>query len=135
MKTTNLLLTAIGSMFLTQSAYCFVQPNQSIIAPLTAQSTYGWSGWSTESTDSLERYAGEYEIGPGEQLKISVSDGKLFLLPPGETNKAELKWVRESEFAVVGEPAQVFFRADHSGQVTEVEVRFGNGASTKARKR
>jgi len=135
MKTTNALLIAISSLVLTQSAFCFARPNGSTSDPLTTQAIRGWSGWTTESTDSLERYAGDYEMGPGEQLKISVSDGKLYLLPPGETNKAELKWVRESEFAVEGEQARVFFRADNSGQVTEVEVRFGNGASATAKKR
>lgn len=84
--------------------------------------------------DSLQAYAGAYEIAPGQRLTVSLSDGKLYILPPGETTKVELKPVHESEFEVVGEAAHLLFKRDHAGQVQHVEVRFGNGASATAKK-
>jgi hypothetical protein len=84
--------------------------------------------------DSLQRYIGSYEIAPGQQMTVSLSDGKLYILPPGETTKAELKRVNDSEFVVAGEEARLFFKSDQTGAVLQVEVRFGNGASATGKK-
>ena len=84
--------------------------------------------------DSLQRYVGDYEIAPGQRLSVSLSEGKLYILPPGETTKAELKSVNEAEFDVVGEEAHLLFKKDNMGQVIQVELRFGNGASATAKK-
>jgi hypothetical protein len=75
-----------------------------------------------------------YELAPGQQLTISLSNSKLYLLPPGETAKAQLEWVKDLEFNVAGEEAKVVFQQDHTGKIHQVEIRFGNGRSTTAKK-
>ena len=134
MKATNVLLTAVSSMIMTQSAYCFSLANQSSTRLLPAQATASFlqPGWDA---DSLEQYAGSYEIRPNGQLTVSSADGKLFILPPGETDKAELKWIKGAEYEVVGQQARVIFRKDEQGHVKGLEVHFGNGNSASARKR
>ena len=88
----------------------------------------------SEEPISLQLYVGAYEIAPSQQLTVSLSEGKLYILPPGETTKAELKQVNGSEFDVIGETARLFFKRNPSGQIVQVEVSFGNGASAIAKK-
>ncbi len=85
-------------------------------------------------TDSLQQYVGQYEIAPDQQLTVSASDGKLYILPPGETTKVELKPVSETQFDVAGENAHLSFKKDYAGNVLQVEISFGNGASATAKK-
>ena len=84
--------------------------------------------------DSFQLYVGRYEIAPDQQLTVSFADGKLYILPPGETTKVELKPVNDVEFDVVGETAHLVFRKDQTGKVLEVKISFGNGASATAKK-
>ncbi len=100
----------------------------------TPTATFSAAAKPDEVADSLFLYTGGYEIGPGQRLIVSLSEGTLYLLPPGETKKVPLKPVDEAEFEVVGEAAHLAFKKDTAGKVLSVEVRFGNGGSATARK-
>ncbi|GAB3759227.1 DUF3471 domain-containing protein [Spirosoma pomorum] len=89
---------------------------------------------SSTSDTTLQRYVGAYEVAPGQQLSISLSNDTLYVLPPGETAKSALKLVTDDEFIVVGEEARLFFKRNTAGQILAVEVRFGNGASVTGKK-
>ena len=87
------------------------------------------------ASDSLQAYVGTYEITSAQRLTISLAGEKLYILPPGEDAKTELKQISETKFDVVGETAHLLFKKNAAGQVWQVELQFGNGASATAKKR
>ncbi|ARK12878.1 acetylxylan esterase [Fibrella sp. ES10-3-2-2] len=111
------------------------QPGPDFSVRLTTPQASASTSPARELTEEdLAAYVGTYELAPGQQLSVSLANGKLAITPPGETTRVDLKPVYETEFEVVGQPAHLVFRKDSAGKVLAVEVRFGNGGSTTAKK-
>ncbi|GAB3740586.1 hypothetical protein [Spirosoma jeollabukense] len=87
-----------------------------------------------QKSDSLHRYVGTYELAPGQQLTVSLVTNVLYILPPNETAKASLREIGPNKFEVVGEEAHLVFTQAPGGQITAVEIRFGNGAAATGKK-
>ncbi len=129
MNTTRLLLLTL--FVAGPSAITLAQPKT---LTTTNPQTMVSVARTQQSPDSLQVYVGTYETAPAQRLTISLAGEKLYILPPGEDTKTELKQISETEFDVVGETAHLLFKKDAAGQVVQVELRFGNGASATARK-
>ncbi|MBX3423933.1 MAG: serine hydrolase [Pirellulaceae bacterium] len=82
--------------------------------------------------ETLQRYAGTYQLGPGMIFTVSVNNGRLMVGLTGQStfqvfSKSETEWY----YKIV--PASITFNVDDQGQVDSLEL-FQNGARMKAPK-
>lgn len=130
MKITRLLLLTL----LLTGSWAIAKTQPETLAAENRQITSTGVNIEYKAADSLQVYVGTYEIAPGQRLTISLDGEKLYILPPGEAAKTELKRISKTEFEVVGETAHLLFTKNVAGQVWQVELKFGNGASATAKK-
>lgn len=84
------------------------------------------------SEEVLQRYVGEYQLSPTFSLKFFVEKGKLISQATGQS-PFEMFAVREYVFSPRSFPAEVEFKPDASGKITEC-VLIQNGSRTIAKK-
>jgi CubicO group peptidase (beta-lactamase class C family) len=72
----------------------------------------------------LASYSGIYEIAPGNTLKVSHSDEKLFIAPPGQP-PIEIFAESETKFFVKAFNADMSFTRDDDGNVSELILHMG----------
>jgi CubicO group peptidase (beta-lactamase class C family) len=85
------------------------------------------------SPEVLARYAGTYELAPGEQVTMTVEGGRLMTQITGQP-KLELFAESEAKFFLKVVEAQVEFFTDASGATTHLIIH-QNGKETKAVKK
>ena len=81
----------------------------------------------------LKTYAGDYEIAPGEILKITFEDGSLWGEPPG-ANKRQLFAETETKFFLKSSPTEVTFQKDANGNVTGLIMKRGTAPEMNMKK-
>ena len=86
---------------------------------------YGWSGYGPAERAAVpvdqgvfEGYAGAYQLKPGFELTVAVSDGALTLLPSGQDVPLELQPLAEAEYFAGAVDAEVTFTRDERGGAT-----------------
>lgn len=82
--------------------------------------------------ESLAPYVGRYEVTPGVNLDVSLSDAQLLLQATGQP-KVPMTWVEGSTFEIALAGATIVFEKDDSGAVTGLVLKQG-GRETRARK-
>jgi hypothetical protein len=100
-------------------------------APVASASA---GGVDTTTVPRLEALVGEYEVGPGRSIVITLEDGKLQGAPTGNP-KRTLVHVTGTTFSVEGtnSPMTLTFTLDASGQSTAMVMR-QNGNERTLRK-
>jgi CubicO group peptidase (beta-lactamase class C family) len=86
----------------------------------------------TLAAEILEDYVGEYEMGPGETIVMTVEDGRLHAQPAGQS-KLPLYAEAEDRFFLRAVNAQVSFTRAPSGEVTGLVLHQG-GRDQSARR-
>ena len=69
----------------------------------------------------LEKYVGEYQLGPNFIMKITLEDGRLMIEPTGQA-KTELFAESETKFFSRNVNAQVTFTKDAAGKTTSLTL-------------
>ena len=72
----------------------------------------------------LDRYVGQYELGPGFVLAVTTENGKLFGQATGQ-GKLEMETVSDTTFTVRRVGAEVTFAVDDKGVVTGLVLKQG----------
>ena len=80
----------------------------------------------------LSRYVGAYEVSPGLVLDVTLEDGQLALLAPGQGRLA-LQPESETAFFVSGVEVRVTFVLDEGGEVTGLVVHQGRQETSASR--
>ena len=73
---------------------------------------------------TLNAYVGDFELGPGFIMKISIEDGGLIGQVTGQ-NEAKLKPLSTYEFEAVDVDARVSFHRDSSNEVNMMKLYYG----------
>jgi CubicO group peptidase (beta-lactamase class C family) len=91
----------------------------------TIAEEYDWPGFQPAGLAAgpvdpgvYQGYAGAYQLKPGFELAVAVSDGALILLPTGQDAPFELKPRSETEYVAGAVDAEVAFTRDEQGAVT-----------------
>ena len=69
----------------------------------------------TLAPEVLSKYAGVYELNKDFKITISVEQGKLYALAPGDQEKSEFTPETENKFYLKGTPAKIEF-VEENGQ-------------------
>jgi tetratricopeptide (TPR) repeat protein len=81
----------------------------------------------------LERYAGEYELGPGSVLTVTVEDGNLFIQATGQ-GKNQFDPLSENKFELLAARVVVEFIMGDTGNATSLILHQG-GRDMPAKRR
>ena len=81
----------------------------------------------------LKTYVGDYEMAPGENLKITFENGSLWGEPPGAT-KRQMFAETETKFFVKTSPTELTFQKDANGSVTGLILKAGTRPELKLTK-
>ncbi|PRY11256.1 uncharacterized protein DUF3471 [Pontibacter ummariensis] len=84
----------------------------------------------TLATDSLQRYAGVYQLNEQFAITVSVEDGKLYGLAPGDAEKTAFSPVAKNKFIIEGPQTEVEF-LEENGQVHYMFVNMQEGTKLK----
>ncbi|HYW33294.1 MAG TPA: serine hydrolase [Gemmatimonas sp.] len=98
--------------------------------PLTASPS---STAAPKLAPALETLTGEYEMGPGRTLSITVDGGVLQGEATGSSAKVTLKHVSGTTFSAIGRPTTLEFTLDSAGRATALVMR-ENGNERTLRK-
>jgi hypothetical protein len=74
--------------------------------------------------DVLQKYVGEYELGPDAVLAVTLDGGQLYGTYPGES-RLPLLAESDTAFFPEGSPTRVTFERDASGRVTHLVLHMG----------
>jgi Domain of unknown function (DUF3471) len=101
---------------------------------------YGWPDWKSEERtaikvdeNTLEQYAGTYQLQPGFDLVVTVENGRLMTQATGQP-KFPMYAESEVKFFPLEFPAEIEFAKDGSGKVNALVLHQG-GHDMKAPKK
>ncbi len=93
---------------------------------------YGWPDFAPETRtvvqvapDVLQKYVGDYELGPDAVLAVTLDGGQLYGTYPGES-RLPLLAESEKQFFPEGSPTRVTFEEDANGRVTHLVLHMGS---------
>jgi hypothetical protein len=75
--------------------------------------------------EAMRKYAGVYELNQEFKITISVEQGKLYALAPGDQEKSEFTPETETKYYLRGTPARIEFTEENGQRYLLVNLKGG----------